>query len=913
MNIKKLMGIAVIGALFCASSSAQNLKPGDLSVADFLKNPLGMNLENMSFNWKLPPAGEAAYQSAYAIEVATSKELLERAADVWQSGKTSSARSVQVPYGGRALKSCEKLWWRVKIWSKTGQESDWSEAASFETSYNTDGAQWAAHFIKSPHDPESKKRIPPAYLRRVFNIDKPVKAARLYAASKGIFTAALNGDAASDQYWPTGWTDYKKRIQIDTYDVTKLIKNGANCLSFIIADGWFSGSMSGANKECHYGTRPEIIAILKIDFADGTTLEVPTDASWKSSFGGVSAADFYDGETYDADKEPQGWKLANFDDSAWSAATASEGATPLLEARRSNPIRTMLKLKPLAITQPQKGVYVYDLGQNMVGTLELALKAWQKNSFIKIRFAEMLNKDGTLYTENYRNAESTDHIKGAPEGGRWTPLLTYHGFRYVELSNMPEGFEPSKDDLTGLVWYSDMAATGAFSCSDERLNRLQSCILWGQRGNFLSVPTDCPQRDERLGWTGDAQVFAPTAAYNMDVAAFFTKWLLDLRDTQNAKGAFSDIAPTLGWGFGNAAWGDAGVVIPWEMYLAYGGKKTLEDNYEAVKKWIEFQKSTAKDLIRPESGYGDWLQPFPKPSKDGKKGDTPKALIGTAYFARGSEIAAQMARILDKPEDAAYFEALSKDVKAAFVKRFVDADGKIECDSQTAYLLALGFDLLPENLQSRALKHLEDAIKKADGHLRTGFVGTPLLTLVLTKFGRTDLAYEILLKETYPSWLFTLAQGATTMWERWNSYTHADGFGDVAMNSFNHYAYGAIGKWMYATIGGLSAAEPGYKTALYAAEPGGGISRAETSLETPYGLASSSWKIDGGKMFWHICVAPNAYGKIIFPVADSSKVKIDGLSLTDFAKAKNLELKTQNGRPQIKSAPSGSYKIEIEL
>jgi alpha-L-rhamnosidase len=461
----------------------------------------------------------------------------------------------------------------------------------------------------------------------------------------------------------------------------------------------------------------------------------------------------------------------------------------------------------------------------------------------------MLKADGNVYRENLRSAHATDtYICRGGGTEEWTPRFTFHGFRYVEVTGLTR--PPSKSLLTALVLHTDMKPTGRFSCSRPILNRLNQNIRWGQRGNFLDLPTDCPQRDERLGWTGDAQVFVGTSAFHYDVRNFFRKWTTDLRDGQRRDGAYPDVAPdVLGQlgpsQFGNAGWADAGVICPWKIYWHYGDRQILEENYPAMVRWIEYQRQTSKNLIRPRTAYGDWLA---IDAVTPQNAPVPCDLVGTAYFAHSTDLMARIAGVLGHTKDRARFLKLHGQIISEFQKAYVSPEGRIVGHCQTSYLLALGFDLLPARLRPAAFQHLVDLISARNDHLTTGFLGTPLLCPVLTRFGRTDLAYRLLLQENYPSWLYTVKNGATTMWERWNSYTKEHGFGDVGMNSFNHYAYGAVGEWMYSVIGGIRAMAPGFKKILFAPEPGGGLKEATTSLQTPHGLASCQWRLRGRRL-----------------------------------------------------------------
>jgi alpha-L-rhamnosidase len=561
-----------------------------------------------------------------------------------------------------------------------------------------------------------------------------------------------------------------------------------------------------------------------------------------------------------------GWSAPGFNDDAWQVAVLLPPPKAVLAGCRSQPVHRQEELPTQALTEPQFGVHVFDLGQNMVGWARIKVRA-PAGRRVTIRYAEMLNTDGTLYTANLRSAQCTDRYicKGGGEE-IYEPHFTFHGFRYVELTGLVE--KPLPADVTGIVLHSDVPATGTFECSEPLVNRLQQNILWGQKGNFLEVPTDCPQRDERLGWTGDAQVFARTACFNRDVAAFFTKWCLDLADAQYADGAFPHVAPDVlnDGGCGCAAWADAGVICPWTVYLCYGDTRILERQYSSMTRWIAWRLKRNPDLISTDACFGDWLAiDIPVGNPGGSP--TPRDLIATAYFAHTTKIVAQTAAIIGRQADARKYAALARRIKAVFNREFVSPNGRLAGDTQTAYLLALGFGLLAGKQQAHAVRRLVKDIEDRGVHLSTGFVGAPLLAPVLSRFGHTELAYKLLLQTTYPSWLYTVLQGATTMWERWNSYTKAKGFGDASMNSFNHYAYGAIGEWLYNTVAGieLDPAQPGYKHIIFRPRPGGDLSFARAELLTRYGKAACAWKLDNGKLAVTVTAPPNTSATVLLP------------------------------------------------
>ena len=919
----------IMMAVSCVSYALLS-KPVDLKVADGFVNPVGYSLENMSFSWKLPQ-GDNVKQSAYRIQVVSDIgyfDLNDVDLDrirTWDSGKVASSQSVKVPFDKkRKLLSQERLYWRVKYWDAEGGESEWSDVNFFEAGIleNRLDADWiSGGFPKTKmytlklgnnnYKTAPKTEVQPTYFRKAFSAVREVKSARLYVASLGIFQAYINGEKVGDDFWGTGWTDYNKRVQCNAYDVTSLIKKGknANVIGAILADGWYAG-MIGWRHSGVYGDIPKLQMLLDIEYDNGMVETVATGKDWKWSYGPVTYSDIYMGEKYDARLEMEGWnKNPSFDDSDWRESKI-EKIDVLTQPRRNTPVRAMGELSPKSVVKVADKTYVFDMGQNMVGLVNLKFRA-PKGSQIMLRYAEMLNKDGTLYTENYRAAASRDYIISKGGKTEWSPLFTFHGFRYVEVSGLD--YTPSAADLKGVVLYNDMDTTGGFECSDELVNKLQSNIIWGQKSNFFSVPTDCPQRDERLGWTGDASVFVQTAAFNMDTNAFYAKWCVDLLDEQTADGKYTWIAPSVFWNDKNGVrtmrsngapvWCDAGILIPWEVYMAYGDKKILENNYDGIKKWIDWQKDNSKDFIRGNHGFGDWLQP--KADNGKMTGDASNSLIATAYFAYTANLFSRIADILGKKKDAATYAKLSDDVKKAFADKFIKPDGSLESNSQTAYLLALNLDIVPQNMRGKVFDKLVQRLEKDNFHLNTGFVGTPHLNPVLTKFGRHDLACRLLFNKTYPSWLYPVMQGATTMWERWNSYSHKDGFGDANMNSFNHYAYGAIGQWMYKNIGGLWYDEAGYKRILFAPVPDARISGASVWHITPYGRASSKWNVENGVFKWTIVIPSNSEGRVVFRTKDVASILVNGKALKALGKS-------GEGFPEA-VLPSGTYNIEYKL
>ena len=719
----------------------------------------------------------------------------------------------------------------------------------------------------------------PQYFRREFQTGGTIKSARLYVTAKGLYEVWLNGAKVGEDVFVPGYTSYDHRIETLTYDVTAAVKLGDNALGVVLGEGWYAGRVHG-RKAKYPELKPALLLQLEITYADGTVETVVSDQRWVgTNQGPIRSSGIYDGETYDARREMPGWNRVGFDDTQWRRDLTVEllTETPILHPKGHAPVRATGELPARSVSEPVPGRFVFDLGQNMVGWARVTMPVEQGQP-VTMRFAEMLEKDGTLYTANYRNAKSTDTYTAAETGTvTWSPTFTFHGFRYVELSGLPEGAKPEANWVTGVVLHSAMRRIGRFQSSHEKLNQLQSNIVWGQRGNFLDIPTDCPQRNERLGWTGDAQAFAPTALFNYDSHAFFKSWLQTMRGDQLGDGRIPNVVPKPGLGAGSPGWQDAATIVPWAVYVRTGDREILADNFEMMEGLVRWYRNHATDnRIHHIGGFGDWLQPY----AEKLQGDTEKPLLGTAFYALGADILAKSARVLGRDDAATRYAEEAATVKEAFTQHYFDADGKLKNtrETQTAYLLAIAFEMIPEALAEKAAHHLARQIHAADGHLRTGFLGTPFIASVLDNVGRTDLAYSLLFKETYPSWFFSINQGATTMWERWNSYSHKDGFGEAGMNSFNHYAYGAIGQWMYERIAGLTPdpEHPGYKHFYIQPFPGEPLRSAAAELDTPYGLARSAWERKGEQLTLAVTVPPNTTATIFVPANDADSVLESG-------------------------------------
>lgn len=710
--------------------------------------------------------------------------------------------------------------------------------------------------------------LPPAkYFRKDFQLSKKIKKATLQASALGWYEMHLNGKRVGEDYFTPGWTDYNKRVYYNTYDVTDMVRTGANAIGAVLTDGWYAGHIGWGHKRDHYGSKTRVMAQLVVEYGDGSIETVISDESWKASTGPVLEADILMGEVYDAMREMPGWDQDGFDDRAWSAVDLTESIGAKVEPYPSVTVKVFRELKPLSVSEPKEGTFVFDMGSNFAGFARLKVKG-EKGSKITMAFGERLLPNGTILKENLRGARAEDSYICKGNGVEvWEPRFTFHGFQYVSVTGYP--VRPDLDAVTGIEITSATRVTGSFECSDERLNKLYRNIIQTQRANFIDIPTDCPQRDERLGWTGDAQAYVRTACLNMDVQSFFHKWLVDLFDAQLPDGDLTKVAPMkVAGGSGGPAWADAGIICPWAIYEVYGDKALLEKHYDAMARFVEFREKSMKDFLPPEKFhcYGDWLS---------IKADTPKDVIFSAYTAGDAQIMAKVAAVLGKKEDVEKYNKLYENIKAAFNKTYVGVDGKIKGDTQTAYVMALWFDLVDGELKEKAEEHLIERIKERDWHLSTGFVGTRDLMHVLTKIGRTDIAYRLLFTDTYPSWLFPVKNGATSIWERWDSWTPEKGFQSAGMNSFSHYAYGAVGQWIFENIGGIKAVEPGYKRIIIKPYITDQLGWAKVSYDCIRGKISVEWAREGADVKLNVVVPPDTSATIYVPGA-SKPVDVGG-------------------------------------
>ena len=956
-------------SLLATPLNARNLAPTALR-CEYRVNPQGIDESQPRLTWLVDSEKRGGKQTAYQILVATSADLLrQNTGDLWDSGKVSSGQTANLVYAGKPLNARQQCFWKVCVWDETGR-AQWSDAASW-TMGLLQPADWQADYISFPDSTPvwkdaEKLFLPPAHqFRKEFAADKKVRRATVYATALGIYELYLNGRRVGDARFAPGWTDYHQRAYYNTYDVTPLVQRGGNALGAWVGDGWYSGYIGfglltgiGTEKVGRntYGKAPALMAQLEIEYTDGSREIIPTDKSWKvTGDGPVREGDFLMGETYDARKEMTGWAKPNFDDAKWDAAIlASEnGRVPAtfyeyanaakpgdnveikgrpvdlgfqrpakLEAFPGLPVRPVEEIKPVAVTSPTNGVYIFNLGQNFAGVVRLKVQG-AAGTAIQLRYAEMLYPDGRVMTENLRKARATDHyiLRGDKNGETWTPRFTFHGFQYVEVTGYPG--TPGKDAINGIVLHSDTPLTSGFECSDPMANRLFKNVVWTQRANFLDLPTDCPQRDERFGWMGDAQIYVHCATLNADVAAFYTKWLREVMESQRPSGTFPGYCPypfQHGWDFGTA-WCDAGVICPWTVWQAYGDTRIIERCWPFMVKFMDWRKNTSTNFLGINHGndWGDWLS-------FGKK--TPLEYVDTVYFAYTAKLMADMAAAIGKPDAAAKYSELFQRVKTAFNEKYVQADGRLTVDNETAYALALYMELLPPDGRAKLGKILADKLRTGEtadnSGMTTGFLGTRPLLPVLTSVGENDLAVKHFQSRKFPSWGYEVEQGATTIWERWNSFTKEHGFGgadgkqNASMNSFAHYSFGAVCEWMINDLAGIQSDGPGYDKIIiepHPPTPGSNPDRppinwVKAHYDSIHGRITSNWRRRENRFELETEIPANTTATIYLPAGSADQITEAGQPLSNAVGVKFLRLEAGHA---VLAVESGKYRFVSKL
>ncbi|MDA3879812.1 MAG: family 78 glycoside hydrolase catalytic domain [Prolixibacteraceae bacterium] len=892
---------------------------------EYKTNPLGLGSTKPRLSWELQTDKYNIIQTAYQIQCAqTSDKLLAEENLLWNSGKIESDQSTHVEYNGKPLTSETTVFWRVRVWDNQGEEYNWSQSAFWSMGLLAPN-DWKADWIESSIDENVSESTPCPFFRHQFSINSPVKDAKIYVTARGLYELSINGQKAGNEIFTPGWTSYQGRLQYQVFDVKNHIKQGENAIGAILGDGWYRGYLAWQGNKNTYGEKTALLAQLKITFDNGEIQTIVTNENWKSTTGPILKSDIYNGEKHDANLEMEGWNRTGFDNSKWKPVTIANYPKNNLVASEGSPVRVTETIKPVKLITTPKGEQVVDFGQNMVGVVRFKLKG-NKGQNINLNHAEVLDKDGNFYRENIREADAEDVYTFKGDGiEEWSPRFTFHGFRYLRINDYQGSL--SLNNFEGLVIHSDMEAIGSFECSDSLINQLQQNIQWGLRGNFLDVPTDCPQRDERLGWTGDAQVFASTAVFNMNTAPFYTKWMKDFPIDQKEDGSVPWVVPNIvedgagtGWsdGYGATGWSDAAIIIPWEVYQAYGDRRILENQYESMKAWEEYmiKHSGNSYIFNYGFHFGDWLAfaeymsyHYNAPDYGYAGAYTAKDLIATAYFYYSTGLMQEIATILGKTDDAERYMSIRPKIKQAFQKEFITETGRITSNSQTAYTLALMFGLYNDNMTANAANRLAKDVKHFE-HLTTGFLGTPLICQALSENGYPELAYKLLFNKRYPSWLYPITKGATTIWERWDCIKPDGSFQDAGMNSFNHYAYGAVGNWMYNNVAGLQkdAEQQGYKHFIVKPLIPEELSYAKAKLHTMYGEASVCWKKTENGLSLDVSIPPNTKATINIPYTNG-EISLNGAELKTY---ENIEFIGENNGFYSVKAGSGKYQFKLE-
>ncbi len=824
-------------------------------------DPIGLDEPRPRLTWRVELAPDAVRQRGFAIEVARDPSF-RRATRVWTATDDSTGEAA-VRYAGPPVGSRAARFWRVRLTDDLGIVGAWSRRASWEMGLLTPD-DWAARWIAwiDPARPSWSSRSP--ILRRSFRLVRGARRARAYVTALGLVELTINGHRVGEDLLAPGWTDYRRRVQYRTTDILEHLRVGENVVAARLGRGWYAGEVAAFGAE-QYGDYPALMAQLEIELEEGGRVVVASDAAWRAHPGPLVADDLLLGESFDARDEPAGWREPGDSDDDWQPVILAAGPGGELVAQRDDGVRVVEALKPVAITRRDAGRHIVDFGQNIAGHVRIRAAA-PAGTTVTLRHAEVLDETGELYTANLRSARQTDAYTfrgGGPDVVE--PRFTTHGFRYAEIAGLTSDLDPT--EVTAVAISSMGRATGSFACSDELVNRIHRNVEWGLRGGIVAIPTDCPQRDERLGWAADAAAMAPSALFLGDTAPVFEAWLIDLADAQLPSGAYPDVAPRIGvTGAGNAGWADAGVLVPWEVYQQTGNPGVIERQYDSMQRYLGFLASDHVDGVRHGGRYGDWLA-LEEP--------TSLELIGTAYLAHSAAVFGRMAALIDRREDARAAERLARRATTAFRRRFLASAGTLRHETQTGYGLALGFGLLPRAERTVAAGRLARLIEAAGGHLLTGFLGTPLVLGALSDHGHHALATAVIRQDTYPGLGFEVRQGATTVWERWDSWTPERGFADPEMNSFNHAALGSVAGWMHRDLAGLAPAAPGYSTVLVRPRPAPGIDWAQASHESAHGRHAVEWRSTAAHLRVIVDVPPNTFTDVVLPEG-TRRVWVDG-------------------------------------
>jgi len=918
---------------------------------EYMTNPVGIDIRSPRFSWELRSSRRGVRQKGYQIEV------FDLSGTVWDSGIVSSDSSVHCEYGGPMLCSRRRYYWKVRVWDEREQVSAWSEAAFWEMGLLEPG-DWRAEWIEPEQQPvtleqpmnfydRAKGLVPTVYenlhpcqmVRKRFSAGAGIKQARIYATAHGVYELELNGVRVGDLELAPEFTAYDRYLQYHTYDVTDMLDEGDNVIGATLADGWYAGRVGLMGDNCQYGNKLALLMQMEIEYGDGSVQTVVTDRSFKSSTGPLVYSDLFIGERYDARLEKRDWSLASYDDSGWQAVREVQHDRGSLVAAYGEPVRAVKQIKPAGVLITPKGETVVDLGQVIAGKVRMRVRG-AAGTHIVLEHSEVLDEQGNFLHNiigRFKDQKDVYVLKGA-EDEEYEPRFTFHGFRYVKVTGYPG--PASEDDFTGIVLSSDLRATGQFNCSDDRINQLQSNIRWSQIGNMLSIPTDCPQR-ERAGWTGDIQVFAPTACFNMDAGAFLTRWLRNVSAEQREDGQVPIVVPYLK-GYAeiaalmstdsSAGWGDACIIVPWVLYNSYGDERVLKENYGMMVAWVEYIEKSASEHTPADDGlplsadrrerqsylwntgfhFGDWLIPSMSVSQGGDGVDmmqsafATKELVSTCFYAYSTGLMARIAGLLGHAADAKRYEELNGKVRQAFAEEYMDENGRLKAHFQGIYVLALQFGMIPDDARGKALDQLVGLIEANGNRLDTGFVSVPFLLDVLCDNGRSDVAYRLLYQTECPSWLYEVEKGATTIWEAWQAIMPN---GKVTNVSYNHYAFGCVGDWLYRRIAGLDKGEAGYRHIIVYPDLDCGLTHAGATYESVYGTIASEWKLAGRQVTQRVIVPANTTATIHLPGARLPAVREGGKFVREMSGLISVAEREEAVSVHV---GSGSYVFEYE-
>lgn len=848
-------------------------------------NPMGIDVVRPRLSWQIASDRKNIMQTAYQIQV--SLEGNDFSFLVWDTGKVETAQSIHVEYDGSELKSDTYYFYRIKIWI-LNEETEWSKTACWHTGLLS-AKNWLAKWI----EPKGYETCP--LLRKTFELNNEVERASVFVSGVGLYELRLNGQKVGQDFFTPGWTSYNNRVQYQAYDITMLLKE-KNAVGLILGNGWYKGEITWHNQKNIYGANFAALVQIHIKYKNKKTDIIVSDTTWKSSGSELVSSEIYNGETYDLCMKKADWDNYDYNDFEWDSVINSQFAPKKLIGQVNNPVQIMEEIKPISIFKTPKNETVIDMGQNMVGFISIKMNG-KKGDGVVLRHFEVLDDYGNVFLDNLRNAKQRDeYILNDENEICLQPRFTFHGFRYVYLEEFPQ--EPDINQFIGMVLYSQMDTIGFFETSNELINKLQHNILWSQKGNFVDIPSDCPQRDERLGWTGDAQIFVKTAAFNMNCASFFAKWLGDVEADQKDDGLVPWVIPDAveknmypkSWledtGVEiptSAGWGDAAVIVPWELYLAYGDKRVLEKQYDSMKAWVEYMRNQGENEFLWNTGFhfGDWLSL--DTNYENYFGGTSHDYIATAYYAHSANILSKTAKVIGEKEDSEKYRELYNSIIKEFQNEFITKTGRLSENTQTAHIFALYFDLIEKKYEKRIIDNLEKLIKKNGYKLNTGFIGTPYLCYALSENEKIDIAMKVLLQTESPSWLYQVTKGATTIWENWDN--------DVKKASFNHYAFGAIGEWLYSVLGGINVCEenPGYKHSVINPKIVEEFDYISAKTITPYGDLSCAWKRHSDIIEISIIIPHNTTSFVCLPRAKSANVKEKGKVITNCAGINNIQ------------------------